>query len=434
MVKIGSAQVSPAGYSNSDIKASGNDYCVWSKVGVVTPDPDPEPDPTPGDTYVYADVNWGNTVYAYIYDETVNPKIENAGWPGIQMTKDSETGYWKYTVPANLKQKGLVILNTNSGSNRYPADQEPGMALNGKTMIYHATGNKWEEYNGSVNPDPNPDPDPEPDPEPENDEMVVFYNNQNTNWTTPQIHYWGGESSTGWPGVQMTKVGEHIWMYTVPKGTTGVIFNSNGTQTADYSAKNGHVYNFGEAKDYAGEHFAGDTKLYVVGNIAGAHWDTSAAIEMTRNGLVYTATNVVLEVQPAQAARAAGDSKAYFSLISTPGADWSVVNTGNRFGAATENADANTDNNITFFHKDVNGSSANSWAVEPNTYDIKADFSTMKLTVTKSDLTNAADVTVTETAAPVYYNLQGIEVSADNMAPGVYIERRGTTTRKIMVR
>lgn len=63
VVKIGSAQVSPDGYSNSDIKASGNDYCVWSKVNVGgggdEPDPQPTPD-TPAKFYVLGEVN-GNS-------------------------------------------------------------------------------------------------------------------------------------------------------------------------------------------------------------------------------------------------------------------------------------------------------------------------------------------------------------------------------------
>lgn len=32
VVKVGSAWVSPEGYGNDDIKASGNDYCVWAKI------------------------------------------------------------------------------------------------------------------------------------------------------------------------------------------------------------------------------------------------------------------------------------------------------------------------------------------------------------------------------------------------------------------
>lgn len=34
VVKVGSAMVSPSGYSDSDIKASGNDYCIWTKTAV----------------------------------------------------------------------------------------------------------------------------------------------------------------------------------------------------------------------------------------------------------------------------------------------------------------------------------------------------------------------------------------------------------------
>lgn len=48
VVKIGGAQVTPEGYSNADIKASGMNYCVWSKTGTggggggtVTPPPTP---------------------------------------------------------------------------------------------------------------------------------------------------------------------------------------------------------------------------------------------------------------------------------------------------------------------------------------------------------------------------------------------------------
>lgn len=34
VVKIGSSMVSPSGYTDSDIKASGNNYCIWTKVPV----------------------------------------------------------------------------------------------------------------------------------------------------------------------------------------------------------------------------------------------------------------------------------------------------------------------------------------------------------------------------------------------------------------
>lgn len=91
--------------------------------------------------YVYVD-GWDN-VHAYVYNDGGG---EVAAWPGIAMTKDSATGYWKYEVPAAF-HNGLVIINTgNNGSNRYPADMQPGMALGGKTKIFRAGTTKWEDF------------------------------------------------------------------------------------------------------------------------------------------------------------------------------------------------------------------------------------------------------------------------------------------------
>lgn len=44
------------------------------------------------------------------------------------------------------------------------------------------------------------------------------------------------------------------------------------------------------------------------------------------------------------------------------------------------------------------------------------------------------DAMSTENAASVYYSLDGVKVSGNAMTPGIYIERRGTETRKILVK
>ena len=58
------------------------------------------------------------------------------------------------------------------------------------------------------------------------------------NWKdNTRIHYWGGSSSTTWPGASMTLVGKHkgynVYRIEVPNGTTGIVFNNNnqGSQT-----------------------------------------------------------------------------------------------------------------------------------------------------------------------------------------------------------
>ena len=86
--------------------------------------------------------NW-SSAYAYIYADS---STNNGAWPGVQMTKDSSTGYYVVEVPEELAN-GYVILteSKDATSNRYPADGETGMALNGKTMIMRAN-HSWEEY------------------------------------------------------------------------------------------------------------------------------------------------------------------------------------------------------------------------------------------------------------------------------------------------
>ena len=83
-------------------------------------------------------------VYVYIYDEASGD--EYAAWPGTVMTYDSSTGYYVMDVPEGFED-GLVIFTESSTAttNRYPADLEAGMPLNGNTMLFSAN-NTWSVY------------------------------------------------------------------------------------------------------------------------------------------------------------------------------------------------------------------------------------------------------------------------------------------------
>ena len=70
---------------------------------------------------------------------------ENAAWPGVLMTLDSATGYYVIEVPEGMENALVIFTEGESSTNRYPADQQPGLALNGNTMLFSA-GNSWEEY------------------------------------------------------------------------------------------------------------------------------------------------------------------------------------------------------------------------------------------------------------------------------------------------
>ena len=78
----------------------------------------------------------------------------NAEWPGVKMTLNSSLNLYEYVVPDNLVN-GRVIFSdgSNSAANRYPADMEPGLAINDTSKKFSA-GNKWEAYKPTPVPVP----------------------------------------------------------------------------------------------------------------------------------------------------------------------------------------------------------------------------------------------------------------------------------------
>lgn len=78
VVKVGSAMVSPSGYSDSDIKAVGNDYCVWTKTDVSGGDDGGDTGTAPDRLYLMGNLAQGS------WQTNV----------GIEMTKDGN----KYTA------------------------------------------------------------------------------------------------------------------------------------------------------------------------------------------------------------------------------------------------------------------------------------------------------------------------------------------------
>lgn len=268
------------------------------------------------------------------------------------------------------------------------------------------------------------------------DPNTIYYDNSLTNWTTPHIHYWGSQEST-WPGVAMEKESGNIWKYKVPEGTTGCLFNAgdgDATKTSDFTATGGHLYNKngdqGEYTGNGGDHGGGGNapaKLYVLGNIKGASWDTSAGFEMTKSGDTFTAYSI--EFEPA-----AGETACYFNLTDALATSWDELNmTANRWGAATEGAPLSigTSATMTLYANNVNASGCLSWTLPAGRYDLVADFSKMTITPKAASgisLTNADD----ENAPVEYFNLQGVRI--ENPANGVFIRRQGNKVTKVIIR
>ena len=68
------------------------------------------------------------------------------------------------------------------------------------------------------------------------DNTTTVYCQAPSGWSKCKAYWWGSKTGTNpsWPGVDMTKNEEGIWVYDVPSDATGLIFNNgSGTQTAD---------------------------------------------------------------------------------------------------------------------------------------------------------------------------------------------------------
>ena len=86
---------------------------------------------------------WGK-MYAYVYTGDGASAVNNAAWPGVEMTAADncdQTGY-KYEVPDNLASNAKVIFN-DGGSQQFPGSREPGLDYNGGTV-------RWDGSSSSL--------------------------------------------------------------------------------------------------------------------------------------------------------------------------------------------------------------------------------------------------------------------------------------------
>ncbi|MDE6717344.1 MAG: hypothetical protein K2J70_04040 [Muribaculaceae bacterium] len=116
--------------------------------------------------------------------------------------------------------------------------------------------------------------------------------------------------------------------------------------------------------------------LYLMGNLDGAQWSTSASPEMKKDGGKFTIS--------ATFAVAPGEKYAYFNFCDALAEDWEPLNaTANRYGAPEEGtviAD-NTTVKIQKHERGISASKVQSWKILPGTYTLTVDFSDMSLTV-----------------------------------------------------
>lgn len=274
--------------------------------------------------------------------------------------------------------------------------------------------------------------DPGPGPQPQPGEHYVYYDGT---FSAPQVWAWNDSenctSAGAWPGDNMTQKNGK-WYWEVPSGKslpTMIIIHEGDNKIGggDLAYVDKATYHQdGTTGDEPGPGPQPGASLYILGNLEGAAgWSTTPGTgkAMTANGSVYTADGVKFVT-------AAGETLCYFNLTDYVGSSWDDLNmNANRYGSATEGeaVPLNSPSTIVKYANNVDASGCLSWTVPAGTYSVKADLSSMKLTV--STAAGIQVETVDDSAEAVYYNLQGVRV--DQPAQGVYIKVSGNKATKV---
>lgn len=180
--------------------------------------------------------SWSDTVYVYVYDETVKPTVTNAEWPGKEMTADSD-GKYSYKLEQDWTS-GLIIFSDGNG-NQYPAAMEPGAEVEaGKTYKSNLADT--------------PSDNSEPSSSESGTEATISFKKP-SNWGSDVYAYvyenGGGGKNAEWPGEKMTDSGNGTYTYTVPSDVKSpVVIFTDGTNQypvaneAGLEIENGKTY------------------------------------------------------------------------------------------------------------------------------------------------------------------------------------------------
>ncbi len=225
-------------------------------------------------------------------------------------------------------------------------------------------------------------------------------------------------ASTGWYSIN----GAARVNFSAPSATFSIGAGiTEGQITVEWGAKEGSVERTGKAVYTKIDPNAAPADMpaafYIVGEVNGNSWDPAQGVAMQRSGALFTATVSI---------------DGYFSFAKRLGTagNWGDFNTsGNRYGLPADGKISMT-TPVTISQIDDPQAIALAAGTPAGSYTVTVDWRNMQVSL--SDPSGVESVEA-DKAEPQYFTLQGMPAKAP-LAPGFYIERRGTQVRKIRVR
>lgn len=159
--------------------------------------------------YLADSANWGT---AYFYCWTLGSADQNATWPGLEMSWDSELLLYYADVPTYYQN---IIFNNGSGT------QTADLAVPGDEAIFDNVANDWSDMGNYTPPVP-----------PENTtEDVTVTVRDDAGWGDVYIYYWDADGIEAfvWPGSPMELDENGNYTAVIPAGYYCVIFNNGGS-------------------------------------------------------------------------------------------------------------------------------------------------------------------------------------------------------------
>ena len=241
--------------------------------------------------------------------------------------------------------------------------------------------------------------------------FVVYYDNSKTNWGSVKIHYFGCETPTTWPGVEMEKADCGCYYYDLPEGTTGVVFNNgNGAQTRDITPKHNQMYDNDGEKAHGHN---GDDPIPPI------------PVDPSDDFVIYF-DNSVANFGKVMAHYWGGASASTW-----PGVEMRKLDCGHYSLSLPANTTGLVVNN-----NDQGDQTVDITPLHGNLYLATNDKDGNKRKVTSSVHTcidtGVSNIFSDEDAPAELYNLQGVRVT--NPGPGIYIVVKGKKTNKIVIR
>lgn len=167
--------------------------------------------------------SWGDSINAYVYDESGSSLKEIASWPGKVMENEGD-GLYSYTFE---EEYDIPFIIFNDGSNQTPNSGEQGfIVINGGTY----------NINGLIESGSN--------------EVTVYYY---TSWSPANIHYQIGNGNwTNAPGIPMSSSDVNGYkVITIDLGEASTLKACFNNGSGSWDNNNGNNYYFGEPGTYS---------------------------------------------------------------------------------------------------------------------------------------------------------------------------------------